>query len=71
LSSGYQLEPDDALDKPDEEDGQSSGRGVGLSGRLGKPDANHKLKSRIGTGLFALCVGFVGSGCTDKRAYEV
>jgi hypothetical protein len=43
----------------------------GKSGRLDKPDANHKLESRIGTGLLALGVGFVGLGWSSKRAYEV
>jgi hypothetical protein len=62
LSSGYQLEPDEALDKPDDGPSFSSGSGVGLSGRLDKSDANHKLESRIGTGLLALCVGYVRSG---------
>src|SRR5918993_793413 len=38
----------------------SSGSGVGLSGRLDKPDAANCLKDRIGTGLLALRVGFVG-----------
>ena len=48
--------------KPDDKGGPSSGGGVGLSGRLDKPDANRRLKSRIGTGLLALGVGFVGLG---------
>jgi hypothetical protein len=33
---------------------------------LRKPAANHRLKSRIDTGLLALRVGFVGSGCRGK-----
>jgi hypothetical protein len=34
----------------------------GYQGDLKKPDAASDLKDRIGTGLLALCVGFVGSG---------
>jgi hypothetical protein len=34
----------------------------GYQGDLNKPDANHKLESRIGTGLLAQRVGFVGLG---------
>jgi hypothetical protein len=49
-------------DKPDDGPSFSSGSGVGLAGSLDKPDANHKLESRIGTGLLALRVGFVGLG---------
>ena len=71
MSSGYQLEPDDALDKPDDGPAFSSGSGVGLSGRLDKPNANHKLESRIGKGLLAQCVGFVGLGRRGKITYEV
>jgi hypothetical protein len=56
------LEPDDALDNPDEGPSFSSGEGVGLSGGLDKPDAASCLKDRIGKGLLALCVGFVGLG---------
>ena len=56
------LEPDDDLDKPDEGPSLSSGSGVGLSGRLDKPDAASCLKDRIGKGLLAVCVGYVGSG---------
>jgi hypothetical protein len=62
LPSGYQLEPDDAPYKPDDGPSFSSGNGVGLSGRLDKPDAASDLKDRIGKGLLALCVGFVGLG---------
>jgi hypothetical protein len=40
----------------------SSGSSVGLSERLDKPDAAGDLKDRIGTGLLALRVGFVGLG---------
>ena len=34
----------------------------GYQGDLNKPDAANGLKDRIGTGLLALRVGFVGSG---------
>jgi hypothetical protein len=53
---------DDALGKPDDGLPFSSGSGVGLSGRLDKPDAASCLKDRIGKGLLALGVGFVGFG---------
>jgi hypothetical protein len=55
------LEPDDAPHQPDDKDDPSSGSGVGLSGRLDKPDAASGLEDRIGKGLLALGVGFVGS----------
>jgi hypothetical protein len=38
------------------------GSGVGLLGRFEKPDAASGLKDRIGTGLLAQRVGFVGLG---------
>jgi hypothetical protein len=50
------------LYQPDDKGGPSSGSGVGLSERLDKPDAAGDLKDRIGTGLLALRVGFVGLG---------
>jgi hypothetical protein len=59
------------LDKPDEGSYFSSGSGVGFGGRFDKPDANQELESCIGTGLLALCVGFVGLGRRGKRVYEV
>jgi hypothetical protein len=54
------LEPDDALDKPDEGPSLLSGSGLGLSGSLDKPEAACGLKDRIDTGLLAQRVGFVG-----------
>ncbi len=35
---------------------------LGYEGRFDKPDAASGLKDRIGTGLLALRVGFVGLG---------
>jgi hypothetical protein len=54
--------PDDAPYKPDDKGGPSSGSGVRLLERLDKPDAASGLKDRIGKGLLALRLGFVGSG---------
>jgi hypothetical protein len=48
-----------------------SGSSVGLSRRLDKPDAASDLKDRIGKGLLALCVGYVGLGRRGKITYEV
>jgi hypothetical protein len=40
----------------------------GYQGDLNKPDAANGLKDRIGTGLLALRVGFVGLGWSGKGA---
>ena len=55
-------DPTMLLDKPDDRPTFSSGRGVGLSGSLDKPDADSDLEGCIRTGLLALRVGFVGLG---------
>jgi hypothetical protein len=62
LSSGYQLEPDDALDKPDDGPSLSSGDFVRLSANLRKPDTDYRLVNSIGIAFSAPSVGYVGLG---------
>jgi hypothetical protein len=64
------LEPDDALDKPDDGPSFSSGGGVGLSERLDKPDAASGLKDRIGTGSL-LCASGTSGQVEGVMAYAV
>ena len=65
------MEPDNALDKPDDGPSFSSGSGVGLSANLRKPDTDYSLENSIGIGFSAPSVGFVGLGWRGKGAYEL